>query len=91
MSTVTGGIFEADMCAIFDFLRKSVPILETLFNGAIVAALSVHCTLQCSFSIVQPRPHVWLEGLVTGSGSAVVGDINRLDWAGSSAACLHQD
>ena len=85
---MTGGIFEADMCAIFD---QYFPILETLFNGAIVAALSVYCTLQCSFSIVQPRPHVWLEGLVTSSGSAVVGDINRLDWAGSSAACLHQD
>ena len=28
---------------------------------------------------------------MTGSGSAVVGGINRLDWGGSSAARLHQE
>ena len=55
----------------------------------LVAAFSEHYTLLSELG--SAPPHVWLEGLVTGSGSAVVGDINRLDWAGSSAACLHQD
>ena len=86
VSTVTGGIFEADMCAIF------YPISQTTDNlKAAVGAFSEYSIVPSILNPVKHGPHVWLEGLVTGSGSAVVGDINRLDWAGSSAACLHQD
>ena len=31
------------------------------------------------------------EGLLTSDGGAVVGDINRLDWAGTSMDCVKQD